>query len=448
MNAILQDIQYSDDYPWPAAADGAGHSLVMTRPDYGEDSVEAWEASDYVNGNPGTYNRTFTDDLANVVINEVLVHTDLPDIDFVELYNHSNLSANIGNLLISDRRPDDPATVQDESVGIGDGATAEFTGTLLRDSLRSDTIQFTDGTQIVTDDGSGNLVGDVNPGGTNSIDYATGAFSVTFAAAPAVDAAITADYEYITEYRIPYGTTIAPRGFMSFDQNTLGFSLNMQGDEVYLWNSDGDRIIDAIKFGAQENGVSLGRYADGADEFRVLSSPTPGMANAAPVNYDIVINEIMYNPVTDHQNEVVGVGDGATADFAGTLGRDLLRKGSIQFTDGSQVVTDDGNGNLVGDVNPGGDNEIDYDTGAFSLTLAAAPVLYVRVTVDYDVNAAFEETDYEFVELYNRGGSDVDLGSWKFTEGIRYTFPAFQQEEQDVVGLGDGATTEFADSLP
>ncbi|MDP6545922.1 MAG: lamin tail domain-containing protein, partial [Phycisphaerae bacterium] len=448
MNAILQDVQYSDDYPWPAASDGAGHSLVMMRPDYGADNVLAWEASDYVNGNPGTSNRTFTDDLANVVINEVLVHTDLPDIDFVELYNHSNSSANIGNMIISDRRPDDPASEQGESVGIGNGATDEFTGTLLRDSLRSGTVQFTDGTQIVTDDGFGNLVGDVNPGGTNSIDYATGAFSVTFAAAPLVDAAITADYEYITDYRIPFGTSIGPRGFVSFDQNTLGFSLNMQGDEVYLWNSAGDRVVDAIKFGAQENGVSMGRYADGADEFRVLSSPTPGVANEEPVNYDIVINEIMYNPVTDHQNEVVGVGDGTTADFAGTLGRDLLRKGSIQFTDGSQVVTDDGNGNLVGDVNPGGDNEIDYDTGAFSLTLAAAPVLYVRVTVDYDVNSAFEETDYEFIELYNRGGSDVDLGNWKLTEGIRYTFPAFKRHQQEPVAVGDAATTEFTGSLP
>jgi len=361
MNAILQDIQYSDDYPWSAAADGAGHSLVMMRPDYGEDNVEAWEASDYVNGNPGTYSRTFTDNLADVVINEVLVHTDLPDIDFVELYNHSNSSVNIGGLTISDKRPDEPG---------------------------------------------------------------------------------------YTEYMIPWGTTIAARGHISFDQTTLGFSLNMQGDEVYLRNIDGDRVIDAIKFGAQENGVSLGRYVDGSDEFRVLSATTPGAPNAEPVNYDIVINEIMYHPVTDHQNEVVGVGDGTTADFAGTLGRDLLRRGSIQFTDGSQVVTDDGNGNLVGDLNPGGDNVIDYDTGAFSLTLAAAPVLYVRVTVDYDVNAAFEDTDYEFVELYNRGGSDVDLGSWKFTEGIRYTFPAFQQHEQDIVDLGDGATTEFAGSLP
>ena len=54
MGAILQDIQYSDDYPWPAQADGAGYSLVMMKPDFCEGSFEAWEASDYLNGNPGT----------------------------------------------------------------------------------------------------------------------------------------------------------------------------------------------------------------------------------------------------------------------------------------------------------------------------------------------------------------------------------------------------------
>ena len=33
--------------------------------------------------------------LAGVVINEFLAHTDDPEVDFVELYNHSNLAVNL-----------------------------------------------------------------------------------------------------------------------------------------------------------------------------------------------------------------------------------------------------------------------------------------------------------------------------------------------------------------
>jgi len=247
MNAILQDIQYSDDYPWPAAADGGGHSLVMMRPDFGEDSVLAWEASDYKDGNPGAANETFLDNMVDISINEVLAHTDFPDVDFVELYNHSNASVNLAGLVITDDTdPDDPLYV---------------------------------------------------------------------------------------EFEIPSGTTIGPRGFVSFTESELGFSLDMQGDRVYLRNLPGDRMIDAVKFGAQQNGVSIGRSADGSDELRVLSSPTPGGANADPMNHDIVINEIMYHPIS-------------------------------------------------------------------------------------------QDTDDEFIEIYNRGASTVDLSDWRFIDGVGYTFPA------------------------
>ena len=39
---------------WPPAADGAGHSLVLARPDYGENSPLAWSASYAAGGSPGT----------------------------------------------------------------------------------------------------------------------------------------------------------------------------------------------------------------------------------------------------------------------------------------------------------------------------------------------------------------------------------------------------------
>src|SRR5262249_25915157 len=63
------------------------------------------------------------------------------------------------------------------------------------------------------------------------------------------------------------------------------------------------RIIDAVRFGPQPNGVSVGRFPDGNPVLRQLSSPTPGTANTPPRLPEVVINEIMYNPVSGNQDE-------------------------------------------------------------------------------------------------------------------------------------------------
>ncbi len=34
--AVILELDYDDDSPWPVAADGAGHSLVLSRASYGE----------------------------------------------------------------------------------------------------------------------------------------------------------------------------------------------------------------------------------------------------------------------------------------------------------------------------------------------------------------------------------------------------------------------------
>ncbi len=87
------------------------------------------------------------------------------------------------------------ATAQD--VGTGDGTTVVFSGSLDTIPVAPNSVTITDGIQTVTDDGVGNLVGDVNPASPNTIDYATGDFSVTFAEAPAADAEITAQFQFI-----------------------------------------------------------------------------------------------------------------------------------------------------------------------------------------------------------------------------------------------------------
>ncbi len=210
--ATKLEMTYSAQSPWPIAADGAGHSLTLTRPSYGEQDPRAWGISDRIGGSPGGRDLITTTAPNTVVINEFLAHTDDPDLDFIELYNRST-------------------------------AAVDISGWFLSDTTRS------------------NL------------------------------------------FTIPTGTVLNGRAFMSWNQDQLGFRLNAAGERLYLVSSNGLSVLDAIEFGGQENGIASGRSPDGSDTIRRLSTPTPKLANAAWKVENIVINELMYDPLTGMEED-------------------------------------------------------------------------------------------------------------------------------------------------
>src|SRR5262249_909736 len=89
--------------------------------------------------------------------------------------------------------------------------------------------------------------------------------------------------------------------FVVFTQDQLGFALENSGETIYFKNPTATKVLDAVRFADQENGISTGRYPDGAPTFHRLVSPTPGTNNAPLLVSSVVINEIMYNPVS-HQD--------------------------------------------------------------------------------------------------------------------------------------------------
>lgn len=88
--------------------------------------------------------------------------------------------------------------ISDEALTDGAGAAA-VTGTLSYTPVVPGTLQITDGTQTVTDDGAGNLQGTVNPAGVNTVNYSTGLVTLTFAGVVAAGTSVTASYEYDNE---------------------------------------------------------------------------------------------------------------------------------------------------------------------------------------------------------------------------------------------------------
>jgi hypothetical protein len=210
--AVLLEVNYSSDHPWPVAADNGGHSLALARPSYGQNNPLGWAASDLAGGTPGAGETPAANPYRTIFLNEILAHTDLPDVDFVELFNYSTQAVTLSGCILTD----DPTT---------------------------------------------------------------------------------------NKYVFPNPTTIPAMGFMSLDQNQLGFALSSGGETVYLFNPSRSRVIDVVRFKAQANGVSFGRYPDGAPDFHSLAGKTPGAQNSKLLIRDIVINEIMYNPISGSKDD-------------------------------------------------------------------------------------------------------------------------------------------------
>ena len=210
--AIVLDAVYDSTHPWPASADGAGHSLVLARPSWGEGHPMAWAASERVGGSPGEMDAAVSSPLEQIVLNELLAHTDEPQLDYIELHNRSNVEVDLSGCILTD----DPTT---------------------------------------------------------------------------------------NRFRIPAGTKLGARSQRSFDQNALGFRLDAAGETLFLIDPHGTRVLDSIRFGAQQNGVAYGRSPDGSPTWRRLSIPTPDSPNAAWKVEDLVINELMYDPIGGDSND-------------------------------------------------------------------------------------------------------------------------------------------------
>lgn len=176
----------------------------------------------------------------------------------------------------------------DETIGISDGVNPQWDYTAYHQIIAS-TVTITCDTYTITDDGEGNLTGDVDPSYSNVVDYDAGTLSFKF------------------------NTPIPPNGSV--------ININYRYPRSYI-RSEYDMTF-------TKNGVNK--------RFK---------------------GKVKYPPVVPN---------------------------TFAFTDASQTVIDNGDGLIVGDTDVDGINTIDYDTGAFDITLSAAP------SSDQIVSASYEQ---------------------------------------------------------
>ena len=106
-------------------------------------------------------------------------------------------------------------TIDGESVGTGDASEQNFSTTLAYTPIRKGSVSITAGSIIAIDDGNGGITGTGVTSGT--IDYETGAITVQFTAAPALDTPVLAQYRYNMDL-----TTV---GFSQVDLDLASVSL-------------------------------------------------------------------------------------------------------------------------------------------------------------------------------------------------------------------------------
>lgn len=207
VGAVFLEVEYSDRTPWPPAADGAGHSLVLARPSLGEADPRAWDISDAVGGSPGRLDPYTPDPRRQVRINEVMVRAGQSGGAFVELYNAGQDTVDLSGCVLTD----DPAAAQ---------------------------------------------------------------------------------------FVIPGGTTLAPGGFISWNLADTALRPTPEGALLFLRDPSGLRVLDTVELGGQEAGVATGRFPDGSPEIHRLQAPTRAAANAGIRLGEVVINELMYHPIS------------------------------------------------------------------------------------------------------------------------------------------------------
>jgi hypothetical protein len=104
---------------------------------------------------------------------------------------------------------------------------------------------------------------------------------------------LTDDVSAPRQWRFPLDrpdeTTIPARGYLLVwadnDPQAEGlhaeFALRSGGEQIGLYAQDGATLMDMVLFGAQTSDVSYGRFPDGAEDWRLLSTASPGAANEA-----------------------------------------------------------------------------------------------------------------------------------------------------------------------
>jgi hypothetical protein len=278
-------------------------------------------------------------------------------------------------------------------------AGKNYAGTLHTNLIAGTVVLRDDTGQVITDDGAGNLVGDVDGAGTNTVNYVTGAYDVDYLNAPTNPIAI---------FQFTSASAHAPNQediFLTKEDEAL-----LEGDyvDMSLLSTDEQEQVNGVATGWQTyNGqLSVADLVPGSVEFKEDPGAAQILADAPPVstmigdglgtlNYATGALGVVFNQPTGaiptvRYTYVDGSGFLVQAQVvlgaAGLLIYNVTLTGG-QIVPGSVIVEDSGLGQEIEDaqivsLTGNGSGTLNYSDGSYSLNFAA-PVAQ-PVIAEYD----------------------------------------------------------------
>lgn len=296
------------------------------------------------------------------------------------------------------------------------------------------TADFTPATETVsvTDDGAGVLPAGSALSGAGSIDYATGEYSFDPVAAPHDGASIQADY------------SINAWDLDPISKGTWANDMKVQviGDQDYFTAATASfsrYVVNVLLLNSATNNYDIVETYDGLS----LSNTSDAQYFADVLNElsdYVTVNEPAGDEAPNQLNGILrteyvagGDEDAANKQVQHTLASSVAsRTVTISVTDTTgtaREVTDDGNGNLIGWVDPTGTNTINYTTGAIDVTFQGALDGGTLASVAYYQAAA--ETTHE--ETFT-GGANGTFDSANYGRN-QFTAPALVSTSKGLYAL-------------
>lgn len=546
----MATVSYNDRGLWPVAADGTGHSLILTDVDEGNDNWRNWSISAAPGGSPGLPEVTQAEEPMRSP--EVNLSTGIPFLQFGDNWKYHDQNENLGTAW---RAVDYDDSDWDSGPGLFGFESSSLPAPGIRTPLQNSDdadnhityyfrTEFTYNGDLagasftidqIVDDGAfyylnGQPVGGVGVGansdwkdtasrtvGNAEIElnvvsggasalrqgrnvlaaevHQTNATSSDCVFAAQLNIAVPAETgakinevlavagdDGFIEFYNPQNSAVDLNGFtLSDDPSQLGkFPINQPlsipaggfatipfsaagfapADPLVIYLSDsGGSVVSAIDASIPLDGRSFGRKPAGAGEWFLFTEATPGTANASNdgSTSPLRLNEVFFDvdgniewvEFVNNGEEPASLDDLSLATQPDLSGAVPL-SGTLAPGSFLQVQTD---------LATAGQNEVSIFLATGSGRIQQAEIFKFRLEVpSYQAfpdgggewyraasgtpgvtNSPSRETDIvineimcdppstsrngEYVELYNRGDSSVDLSGWEFVDGFRFEFP-------------------------
>lgn len=262
--------------------------------------------------------------------------------------------------------------------------------------------------RTVTDNGLGVLVGDVVPG-VNTINYTTGVYEFQCLTTTGRGSHVTAkyiqlDFGFCAKSRGAWGNDLEIRVYGSEEFYTASTGQYSRAD-IEVWYDDPIEGVLTLKETFTE--LVLDDPTDANYIVSVINDQFKGSdlitMNAAAAQDQMAsgVNANLRKGDAGVWGEAIGAGNGVATVFeaaASLYTGDPIVKRTLAiryYTVGGvlRTVTDDGEGNLIGDVAGGGVNAVDYATGQIQFTAVGAPIAVVPATPFDGAIRAYYYTD-------------------------------------------------------